>query len=88
MKVRHYSLFSIAGLQVEDAVCIKPGVGSGNVGVCRLQTGQDLLTYSLALRERAESIPALSLSWDNPAIAMPNQYPSHFYLEPFILADG
>ena len=53
-----------------------------------MQTGQDLLTYSLALKERAESIPELSLSWGNPAVSMPKQSPSHFYLEPFILADG
>ena len=67
---------------------MKPGIGSGSAGVCRLHTDQDLLTYSLALKQRVESIPELSLSWGNAAIAMPKQYPSHFYLEPFILADG
>ena len=77
-----------AGLQAEDAVCIKPGVGSGSAGVCRLHDAQDLLIYSLALKQRAESIPQLNLSWGNAEIAMPKQYPSHFYLEPFILADG
>lgn len=75
------------GLQSGEAVLIKPGVGSGQAGVCRLNNAGDLLQYILAVRNRLYAIPELFLSWVNPEVQLPVQHPGHYYLEPFTAAD-
>lgn len=76
-----------AGLQSRDPVCIRPGIGSGDAGVSRIDTAEDLMAYSEVLRDRLDAIPALALSWGNLELKMPRQPCPHYYLEPFTAAN-
>ena len=68
-------------------MCIKPATEGGGVGAARLATPADLAVYAHCIQNREAVLPALSLSWDNPSIAMPQQRPPYFLVEPYIPAD-